>query len=344
MKKRIVLLALICFFTVGAFAFNPAVGGETLYTLTSPVLLSNGISAVDGPFKNTGSYSIIGNPALTADIQRVMVDLSGTFLSSFGQGPDGTGGAFNAGLIVPSKWGVATGAVQGIFSSFDALDVGTIFTVRAGFSKDVLEIFQLGVALDGSFGSDWAANANLGFLHKIGNVAFAEDVRWGLSITGLGKPLSESMIGLESLEADGYPSQFTPRLGAAATLLNLSDFVLAASVDVSAPSFQNMVVDTGIGIRLFDMVVVNTNWNVNVKELSENIDILPPSIGVSVKFKINTGGRIDFVDSQGWQESEITPQIAYRSLHTDIQAISGGVQLGLGLEDTQAPVIKLGAE
>lgn len=340
-KKYIVICIALCT-ALGLFAYNPPAGGENMYSLSSPAMLG-GQSASGGPFMASPSESIILNPALTGGVQRVMLDLSGTFLSSFGQGEDGAGGAFHAGMVIPSRWGVFTGAVEGVFSDFAAMPLGNTFTIRAGFAKDISDTFYVGAALDGGFGTSWALNLSVGVWQRLGKVGFMKDARWGLSLTGMGKPFTTTAAGINGSAADWYPSFFTPHIGAGATLVSLGAFEMGGALDLSLPAFQNAVLDAALAFRLFERLNISTNWNFNLREVLNQKYSLIPSVAVSFIFNV-TGKKDSFLDKKGWQKSEIVPQVAYRQLYSGINAVSGGLSMALGLKDTEAPVIKVGGQ
>ncbi len=324
----------------GAYAYNPPAGGQMINQLQSPTTLTGGNSAAGGALMTGQSVTSAANPALTAGEQRVVIDVAYTGFAGLGS-ESGYGNGFNLGTVIPTKWGVASGNIQGLFLPFDAMPLKNTVIVRGGFSKDITETFYVGAGISAAFGMDWGLNLELGVGQNLGKVGFMRDFRWGAALTGIGKPYSPSSVnGIFGGKTDGYPSMFTLQAGAAATFVSAGIFKLGLSADVSLPTFQNLVFDAGLEARFADIVSLRSGWTVNLREIMEGRTALSPSLGLSVLFTISAKDD-SFLGKQGWQKSELVPSIAARTLYDGITAFSAGTTVYFGLKDTAAPVITI---
>lgn len=365
MKKRILFLFIMATAGLtGAFAYNPPVGGENLYTLTSPDLISGGASATGGAFLNVVPPSICFNPAITGTEQRSVVDLSGTFLfnadkcnlsddedSAFDFG-------FQLGTIIPTKYAVFTVTGQGLFADFNTLNLRDSFVFHAGAAKEIIpETFFVGMNIYTGFytgnGSDFTAGVDFGTLYLFENdIAFLKKPRLGFALLNVGKPLSGyKTYGYNAeAEADGagnvtlkktdtsYPGIITPRASFAATLFDTTNIDGAFSADVSFPSFQNCVVDTSFALTFLNKITLSTAYQLNIREFMEDVNYaVAPSIGINFHFEFNSS-RLNVED---WAQSEIVPSVAWQQLNTDIHAVSLGAKVNLGMADKSAPEIIL---
>jgi hypothetical protein len=343
--KKLLTICLFAVCTAAAFAYNPPYGGENLEELVMPQLMSGGASASGGALFYAGPEQIAVNPALTAGEQRIVLDLGYTGLmenvTSFEYGS-----AFNIGLLVPSRWGVFTGALQGVFSPLTDLPLGNSVILRGGFARDITDDFYVGAGLDTgiAFTSsiDWMLNLDLGFWYRIGNWRALKDIRWGASLTGLGKPFSAQTLGLaginSAVDAGLYPGFITPRTGIAATLIDTGSFVVGASADIAAPSFLNIVFDAGIRMCIANTVSLYSDWEVNAAEIAAGKPALIPSVGASFKFSIDTGST-EFFSSKGWQKNDMATSASWRALNGKSHAVSLGASVSLGVRDTVPPEI-----
>ena len=75
--KKVILAAFFLAGMAELFAYNPPYGGEDLYRLAHPELMSGAASAAGGPNFTIVPASITYNPALTAGVQRADIDFSG---------------------------------------------------------------------------------------------------------------------------------------------------------------------------------------------------------------------------------------------------------------------------
>lgn len=316
---------------------EPVVGGNYCFRLTHPDLLTGAASSAGGAFFSAIPASIAVNPSLTASEQRVVLNLGYTVL--FEPLDDlSMGGAGQIALLVPSRWGVFTGVVEGVFCDVGKLNLKNSIGLRAGFSKDINEKLYAGVALNGGArwadGTQWSLGFNLGFMYKWGDLAFLRDVRIGGAVTNLGKPYE-----------NGFPAIGSPRVGVAGTMFTVADDRVACgfSLDVCAPQFMNVVLDAGLQIELADVVVVKTAWQFDMRDtLDKNYNLIP-SVGITVRFGINTKGN-QFMAEKGWQQSEVITSAAWQKLYGTTHAASAAAAINLGLKDTAAPEIILWGE
>lgn len=345
LEKALVTL-LFCVFSSALFAYNPPFGGEDMFRLTSPELLAGGASATGGPFFCVTPLSVAFNPALSALEQRVLLTANGSLLidSDSSDGDGSWGGGFGAGLIIPSKWFVFTGALEGLFCQNDALYVGNSFTSRLGLSKEVTEKLFVGATVYTGFfvlhDTDFTVGADIGMLYKIEDFAFFKNPRLGISLLNMGKPLtSYSVLGIYGTrEGTSYPGIFTPRVSFSSIIFETSRIAGGFSVDMSAPSFQNAVFDLACGVQLRQKISILCSWQVNCRELYEGATPNLPCLGVSARLTISSkSARV----KESWQKSELEPALAWQSLYGTIQDISAGVHLYLGMEDKEAPTIIL---
>lgn len=351
--KRIIFVFVAALTASSLFAYNPPFAGEDLYRLASPDLMTGAASASGGPLFSVTALSSAYNPALTALSQRINLDLSGTMFfntnkNDLEQSADSSvGGAFQVGLIVPSKWVVFSGDVHGIFSDINGLNVRDVLTLRFGVSKEVNEKLSVGMNMYTGFyigeGSDFAVGADLGALYVFDDIKFLKSPRLGVAFLNLGKPaVGYDVIGIDvDAESSGFPGIVTPRVSFAATLFDVKKLTGGFSVDLSVPTFQNAVFDFGFGLSYAKIAELSVSWQANVREMAAggSRGVSCPSVGLSFKFAINSSGISKKNDN--WAKSEISPSFAWQNLYGGIHAVSAGAKMDLGMEDTDAPEIYL---
>jgi len=266
------------------FAYNPPVGGDSAHTVLSPDLLGGGTSVSGGAFSPALPGELAVNPALGAGEQRIILDASYAALMGTGS-ESGLGHVLNLGALYPTRWGVIAGSLGFLGSPFDSLPLGWSETLHASVSKDITDKFYVGTGITASAGSGWGLSADLGMLYRLGTVGFMSDARIGAAITGLGRTFTPGTEGINGGTASGFPSMITPRAGFGATLVTAKDFKLGGSVDLSAPTFQNLVLDTGLEAVFRDIVTLRTGWNFNLTETVNDRQTYLPSFGRGVKQK-----------------------------------------------------------
>lgn len=339
-QKTVALIGalIVCAGTLSAY--NPPAGGDNAGIFSSPALLGGGTSAAGSMLGTTmpGERSL--NPALGSAEQRIILDAS--WMGLFGTGDEnGFGQAVNLGLLVPTRWSVVSGSLGFITSPFDALPLGTAGRLNLAVSKDLTDKLFLGAGITGSAGAGWGVAGDLGILYTFGSAGFLEDIRIGAALNGIGRPYTPDTAGIMGAAASGYPSMLTPRIGTAATLLSEKAVKIGASIDLSAPTFQNLVLDAGLEALILDLISFRTGWNFNLRENIQNQATLMPSFGLGVNLKLNRPEGDSFLARNGWNQSEITPQAGYKSLQNGITAAGLGVNIHLGVTDNRAPAISV---
>ncbi|MBQ1661258.1 MAG: hypothetical protein II054_02040 [Treponema sp.] len=349
MKKSLALAAVFCA-AMNLFAYNPPFGGENLFKVSNPELLSGASSASGGPFCTVVPGSISFNPALTSKVERTMFNASGTALVdvSDSDGYSGVGGGFQAGVILPSKWLVFTAAAEGAFSKNPLMDLGNNVGLHLGFSKDVIPSVSVGLNLYGGYyfgnGSDFTVGADLGFLYSFEKLSFLKDARLGISVLNMGKPLSSyEVTGIDgSHDGAGYPGIFTPRISFGATLFQLGSFdkrfTCAFSSDLYFPTFQNVAWDVALGFSYSDLFAINVGWDGNMREIMNDSGLSWPSVGLTMHFVIKSDSS---KSGDEWKKNEIVPSVAYQNVYAEIHAISAGVSFYMGSQDDESPEIIL---
>lgn len=348
MQKRMVTAAAMLLLSVLVYAYNPPAGGQNFLRITEPQLITGAASSAGGAVFNVTPSSVINNPALTAFEQRVVLDVAGTMLFDSSDSDHTVGGAFQTGIVLPSRWCVSSFLLQGVWVPFENMQTGNSFNLNATFSKDVTDSLAVGIGADAGifygYGTDWRAGVNLGALYRLGDVAFLKDVRFGVSLLNLGKQWTDtSVLGITEDDASAWPGIATLRTGAAAVLYSAGIMDIGASMDISVPAFQNFVLDTGVQIEFNDFITVSSSWEYDVREYSEGAVNIMPSVGVSFKFIINSKEGSLLAD-KGWEQSEVTVSAAWQQLYETVNAASFGAVMNLGLKDSEAPEIFLWGE
>lgn len=330
------------------FAYNPPAGGQNILKITSPNLLTNANSSAGGAIFGATPASVVINPSLTAFNQRIAFDAAGTLLFDADDDKHPFGGAFETGLLIPSKWLVSTFLVQGIFAPMTDMQLGDSFNFTAGVSKDVTDTLSVGTScnlgLFYGYGNDWMANFSLGAYYNFGNVGFLKDVRFGAVISNLGKMYSNTeVLGIKGSDADVWPALATFRTGTAAMLLATNSVKMGVSLDLAFPTFQNVVADAGFMFQVKDFLKVSTAWEFDYLEYKNDCKNILPSVGIGFKFLFHSNDN-SYLTKKGWQQSEMTVSTAYRRMYENVNAYSAGVVLDLGLQDKDAPEVSLWGE
>jgi len=325
------------------FAWNPPVGGDAANSLLSAALLGGGASVTGGAFGASLPGALAVNPAISAGEQRIVLDVLYAGLIGAG-GEAGYGNVANLGLVFPTRWSVIAASANFIQSPFTSLPLGTAGTLRASISKDVTKNLYLGAGITGSAGTGWGVSGEIGALWLPGDLGFLKDSRVGFSLTGIGRPFTaDGTVGVNgtATETSGYASAFTPHAGFAATLVKTSAFKLGASTDISAPTFQNFVFDAGLQMAIMDFVTLRTAWNFNLAETLANQATYIPSVALAFNLKLNSQDKDSFLAKNGWGQSEIEPTASVKPMANGIVAAGAGVNVHLGVTDTQPPAIDI---
>lgn len=331
------------------FSYNPPAGGQNLFKISSPELLTGANSCAGGAFYSVSADSIVNNPALAAYEQRATLNAAGTMLFSGKDPSEKTiGGAFETGLLLPSRWYVYSFLLQGTFVPFHDMHLGNSVTFTGSIAKDLSEKLAVGLSADigVSFGndSDWLGAFNLGAFYNFGDFKFMRDIRFAAVLSNLGKPLKNTdLVGIDGSKAEKWPGIATLTMGTAATLFDSKYFDIGASLDFAFPSFQNFVLDAGLQMMICDIVKISSAWELDVRELANGHKNLIPAVAVGCKF-IFSSKEGSLLANKGWAQSEISISGAWRQLYKNINAASAGAKINLGLVDTQAPEIMLWGE
>ena len=341
MKLRLKYVSGIILLTAVAsllFAYNPPAGGDESASLLSAETLGGSESVAGGPFGSALPGELAVNPALSAGEQRIILDAS--YAALIGSGSDsGLGHVVNLGGVYPTRFAVFGGSVNFLTAPFDSLALGTAGTIRGSVAKDLTDKLYVGTGLAASVGTGWGVSGDLGILYKIGNLGFMRNARFGASLTGIGRTFTPNTDGVKGGSATGYPSMFTPRAGLAATLFTAKDVKLGATADLSAPSFQNLALTTGVEALFKDFLTVRAGWNLNLLESVESSQTYVPSIGIGANLKLDSKKSDSFLARNGWGQSDITPTFAVKPFYKDIYAVGAGVNMHLGVTDNVPPAI-----
>ncbi|MCD1653864.1 OmpA family protein [Treponema zuelzerae] len=338
LKKRAGIVLILAVLNASVFAYNPPAVGESASAFLSPDQLGGSSSAAGSGLGAVLPGELAANPALGAGEQRIILDAS--YGALFGTEDDtGLGHFINMGGLYPTRWAVFGGSLNFLTSPFDTAPLGTAATMRASVSKDLTDRFWIGAGLSGSYGTGWGVSGDLGALLNLGDVSFMKDARIGGSVTGLGRPFTTDSQGIAGGNAGAYPSMFTPRVGYAATLFGNESLALGASADLAFPTFQNMVFDAAVQGVIKNLVTIRTGWNFNLQETMNDRPINLPSASVGVKLALDSPDKDSFLARHGWGRSEWTPTAAFRSLGYGVYATGTGVNMRLGMADTQPPEI-----
>lgn len=331
------ILLIVCAIPL-IFAHNPPPGGDSTNAFFSPELLGGNSSVTGGPFAPALPGELTVNPALSAAEQRITLDASYAAIMSAGD-QSGFGHLVNAGALYPTRRGVLGASAHLIKSPFASLPLDTALFMHSSFSKELTDRLHAGIGLLAGVGDGWGLSGEVGILYLAGNLGFLQDSKIGFSVTGLGRTFTPDTWGLDGPNPTGYASAFTPHLGIAGTLVKTKDIKFGLSVDVSAPTVQNFVLDTGLEAVIRDKVTLRTGWNFNMKETAEKAQTYIPSFGIGVNLKLNSPDPDSFLSRQGWSQSEMTPSIGAKPLYEDLYAIGAGFNIRLGVKDTNPPEI-----
>ena len=350
MKKFFSAAAVLVFVLSAVNAYNPPVYGDNLYELSSPRQLANGSSVVGGGLFYASPESIAVNPALTAKEQRIDLNLANTSLFSSNETNDSRyGNAFQAGLLIPFKRFVFSGYGNLTTVTFNEMNLGNSFNMKFGLAKEITDRLTVGANLNSGIfwwksATDWDLSANLGFVYTYGNLGFLKDFRYGVSILNLGKNFGNTTLpGIEGGEASSLPSIATLKLGTAGTLVQNDIIKLGFSFDFTVPAFQNLITDMGLQFAVKDMLFISVSEKFNIRELANGVKNIMPSVGLTFRFTFDVKNN-DYLQKNGWSQSEMSANVAWRQFNETVNAASYGVDVNLGLKDVNPPVIQLWLE
>lgn len=346
--KKFLTVAFAAVFMLSALnAYNPPVGSEDMCLLSSPKALSGMETTAGGALFSVGPESIAVNPALPAKEQRVDLNAAYTFLySSVDTNMSQVGSAFQGAIQIPNKLFVFSGYMNGTLIPFNEMQLGNSINGKVGLAKEITDKLSVGLSLSGgytwSYGKDWALGGNLGFYFKQGDLGFIKDFRYGASVLNLGKNFQNQIAATLSKDSDisAYPTLATVKLGMAGSVLKTDVVNVGLAFDFTTPCFQNLIIDFNTQVSVKDMLVVSLAEKVNLKEAINGYSSFVPSVGVIFTFSFDVKNN-QYLESNGWSQSEMTVGAAYKNLYGTVNAGSVGVDINLGMKDTEAPEINI---
>ncbi|MDR1256551.1 MAG: hypothetical protein LBJ86_02255 [Spirochaetaceae bacterium] len=333
-KRYLFVSCFIAAIAGGAYGYDAAPYGENIFLLGFPRFVSSAASTTGGGLYDAGPYSININPALTAPLQRVAVDLGGTMLLT----KDDGGTAFHAGALVPSRWGVWTGDFDASFIPVPLSPPGHAISAHFGWARDIVENLYVGVSIFAGgvfkYGNDFALGFDAGFVYKLGKLGFLKDARASAVFAGIGKTFTNDVY-------KNFPGMFTPKGGFAAVLYESGKFAAGFSVDLAVPSFQNAVLGVGLDFNVFKIIDISAGWDMNIRELADKRGAHTPFVGITVRLTKNTSSS-DILMKRGWDKTDINIYGVYQRLNDEINLFSAGASAHFGAIDRSPPVIEMG--
>lgn len=345
--KKFVVAVLLSFLTLSALcAFNPPVYSDSMYELSSPKTLSGGASVAGGAIFAGGPDSIISNPSIPAQEQRVILNLGYTALiSSNDENSSKFASAFQTSILVPFKIFVLNGYLNGTFVPFEEMNLKNSLTAKVAIAKPITDKLDVGFGLNSGLswgsGKSWLVSANLGGLYHYGNLGFMKDFRIGGAILNLGNYFnSTGNIGMDGNSASGYPSIATVKAGIAASLFKNDIINLGYAFDITTPTFQNLIIDASAQFCVKEMLFINVSEKLNIREIANGCKDFIPAVSLNFKFTFDFKNN-NYMSKNGWEQSEFNGYAGYKRIESSVNAISIGADLILGLKDTTPPVIEI---
>lgn len=345
MKKLLFTLFAAGMLLTAAYSYNPPAGGEDLNMIASPVNLSGANSVTGGALFDANADSILVNPALTAREQRVNLTAGYTFLYSANDiNAKHIGHAFQSGILIPFKRFIFSGHVDGTFSELYELPLGKSINFRAGLSKEITDQLSVGLNAGGGFiwdpDNDWSVYADAGALYTLGNLGPFSDFRIAASVLNLGKMYTNiPTLGVdEEEESTPFPTLATLKFGAAGTILDTEIAKIGLGLDFSVPCFQNLIVDFNAQVAFKNAFYISLGEKFNLKEAVNGKNSYIPSVSFLYKFSFNVKNN-QYLEDNGWSQSEMAVSAGYKNYDETLHAISGGVDIDLGMADNEAPKI-----
>ena len=349
MKRFISLIICsgLCAFTLSAY--NPPINGDNLFELASPHQIADASSVTGGAIFYGGPDSILVNPALPASEQRVSLNLSYTALINTDKADSNHfSSAYQLGIVIPFKFAVFTGLLDGVHGEFDNMNVGNTLSTKLALSKEISERLNIGLGLNtGLFwaknsGSDWMLSGNIGYLYTFGDAGFLKDFKYGVSVLNLGKNVKDvelSVLNKKDTDLSAFPTLATVKVGASGLFVSNSAVKFGFSFGVTTPMFMNVIFDAGLQFSVKDCFYIHVADRFNLSEFCNGHKDFLPSIGIGVRFTFDFNN--DYMQKNGWEQSEVSSTFVYKNYYQTINAFSLGVDMNLGMQDTTPPVITL---
>lgn len=348
MKKIITTVILAGLLVSALSAYNPPVGAEDFDLLTSPANLSGANSVTGGALFDAGANSIIVNPALAAKEQRVNLNVGYTFLYSTEEiNESHIGMALQSGILIPFKLYIFTGYVDFVSAPFIEMHLGNSINGKAGLAKEITEKLDVGLSASGGYAwvkddKDWSICGNIGAVYHFGNVGFLSDFRLAASALNLGKVYTKATrVGMDITAANSaFPTLATFKVGVAGTVLDKDVVRIGLGLDVTTPCFQNLIADFNAQVSIKRMFTISIGEKFNLMETINGHYNVLPSVAFLFKFSFNVRNN-QYLESNGWSQSEMTVAAGYKNLYKTVHAISAGADLDLGMADNDPPEIVL---
>ncbi|GMO60053.1 MAG: hypothetical protein Ta2A_06100 [Treponemataceae bacterium] len=340
-------------FAYELFNLKPPIGGENIFKYSQPNAVSGAYSVAGGPLFIPAPGMLAFNPSLVGGLDRVVFDAGVGLLFEKESLNEKFGFAVQADLLFPTRIGNWTVGAQASWVSMGDMFTGNTVHIRGSYSKDITDFFYFGVMLHGgwnfaskiggvSYPTGTALAGDIGIMYDFGTLGFLRDARLGITAANLGTGFTNR--GNRDMESS-YPGVFALKAGFAATLLEAGDFKMAFGTDLVFPTVQNLIVDVGLqfgyNFKNNHAAVLSVGWEANVGEIRRGHASYMPAVGFSYKFSVNTS-KSKFLSKNDWQETDVTPSVAWKHLYDDIEYVGFGFNANLGAEDKDGPAIKIG--
>ncbi|MCX7787779.1 MAG: gliding motility-associated C-terminal domain-containing protein [Spirochaetes bacterium] len=338
MRKNLSLLIVGLFRIFTMYAdYTPPNGGEEFYQLLSPFFLSGGPN-----FKSQEiPYSSRINPAASSSQQRNTLDLNYVGIADPSQ--DGwKGHMLNLGGILPTRYGVFSATSSLLYSSLNDVDLGFLWTLQGSVAKELFSNLAVGAGIHTTLGSkdsfDMGLGLDVGFIHTPIDFYGLKDFQWGVSLLNIGKWYAP----VEG--RTGFPSPFTPLIGASFTAYgsNTTPVKLGLDGSLSFPAFQNIRFSLGADLQVAERFSLRTGMSLDLaQQVRDSLAArsLIPSFGISFLFRTDLKQQV--LEERGWNRSDIRVSTSAAPLHSGIWAIGGGLNVQLGVVDTNPPKIEV---
>ena len=342
MKKFGIAIAAFALILCSASAYNPPELSENLWNLSSTRNLTGQNSVAGVGSLGAGPDSIVVNPALTAQAQRVSLNVGYAGLVTYDPSDD-YGSAFQAGILLPFKMFNFAGVTNLVSTPW----LKNTWNMKAGLSKEITP--KLSVGANADFGFAWGAGGDVaigvggGFVYDFGRLAFMPDFSVGASLLNVGKYYNpEDLYGPRpSDDTTMWPSLATLKAGADATFYKNDNICVGASLDLTVPSFQNAIIDITPKFAVKEMLYFTVPLSINCYEMAEAHNKgFSAGIGAFFKFDFNVRNN-QYLEKNGWSESEMIASAAYKNLNSSVHAVVANVDVNLGMKDKTPPVIKV---
>lgn len=347
-NKKVVSFFGVIGICASLFAYNPPIQGENLTTFVNPNQMSAGFSVAGGALFNVTPTSVTINPALGAYQNRIVLDFGYTGIIT-GVDDNPYSQAFGTGILIPTKWCNVSAEFFGIFSTSEKMQLGNSVNLKTTVSKEVAENLAIGVGVGfgglWGIGEDWNLVLDAGAVYKWGQLGPMKNFRLAASVLNLGKVFNHNTsMGIygknHSDQWSTYPGFLTVKAGAAAEFINKKDFILGLAVDVSSPFFQNVIVDAGVQMKMFDVVKLSSSWQFDFQTCLAGKPTLLPTVGLSFVFGLDTS----FTKKESWKKSDLEIGTAWKNVYDNVNAISVGGIINVGQPDRAAPEITVDAD